>query len=657
MNQSIAKLVRREASGGIVLDLSFDVREKKNKGSRTMGPVIQQAVNKSTSITVPQEPVRELGTVLPKLFNLMRSTPAKQVIHFSKLDLSDGFWRLITNAQDAYNFCYVLPALPGQPLQIVVPSALQMGWQQSPAAFCAATETTRDIVQGYVDQKIVLPPHPMEKFMIPARPARKQEPGSTAPQATYVYVDDFVLAAVEDNQGSQLSTIARAALHGIHSIFPPPAITGHVNGKDPISQKKLDKGDAKWDPNKVILGFQFNGKNRTVCLPPDKAERLNVLLTQVLRKTKIRFAKFQSLNGQLRHAASIFPAAKALFTPMNKSLSKPTAFVGLGKGSELRKTLLDFKTIIKNLAARPTHVAELVRSEPDLVEFLDSSGEGSGGVVLGHARPIPPSVWFVQFPLDIQARLVSSENPNGDLTNSDFEMAGVVFGQMALEQLTPMRHTQSLLFSDNTPSVSWSTKMASKATSLVSYNLLRGLAMRQRATQSAPPFVASIPGRLNGLADTASRIEKTLHPHKSPLTFTPVSMPELLTLFNSRYPLSQGKCWQGVTIPPEQVSLVISTLRGIRLPLQRWMVQPDNDHGLTGPPFVFRCASTLGSEPFPHYSNSLTSWLLANESDADTFAPTGASNTNPLKRLYGTFAKRTCWLDSQTLGALQAPTI
>ena len=87
------------------------------------------------------------------------------------------------------------------------------------------------------------------------------------------------------------------------------------------------------------------------------------------------------------------------------------------------------------------------------------------------------------------------------------------------------------------------------------------------------------------------------------------------------------------------------------------MVQPDNDLGLTGPHFVFRCVSTLGSEPFPHYSNSLTSWLLANESDDNTFAPTSTSNTNPLKRLYGTFAKCTCWLDSLTLGALQAPTI
>jgi hypothetical protein len=94
-------------------------------------------------------------------------------------------------------------------------------------------------------------------------------------------------------------------------MFPPPAITGYVDGKDPILQKKLKKGDAKWDPSKVILSFQLNGKNRTVCLPPDKAERLNVLLTQVLWKTKLRFAKFQSLNGQLRHAASIFPAAKA----------------------------------------------------------------------------------------------------------------------------------------------------------------------------------------------------------------------------------------------------------------------------------------------------------------------------------------------------------
>eukprot|EP00978_Attheya_sp_CCMP212_P022090 scaffold65439_cov46-Attheya_sp.AAC.2 len=57
----------------------------------------------------------------------------------------------------------------------------------------------------------------------------------------------FFLAAVDDAAGSKLDHTGRAALHAIHGIFPPPAVSGHVGGKDPISVKKLEKGDARWD--------------------------------------------------------------------------------------------------------------------------------------------------------------------------------------------------------------------------------------------------------------------------------------------------------------------------------------------------------------------------------------------------------------------------
>jgi len=34
-------------------------------------------------------------------------------------------------------------------------------------------------------------------------------------------------------------------LHGIYSIDPPPAISGH-EGEDLIAQKKLESGDGYW---------------------------------------------------------------------------------------------------------------------------------------------------------------------------------------------------------------------------------------------------------------------------------------------------------------------------------------------------------------------------------------------------------------------------
>jgi len=74
-----------------------------------------------------------------------------------------------------------------------------------------------------------------------------------------VFVDDFILAAVEDAKGTMLERTTRAALHSIYGVFPPPAVSRHKGGKDPVSQKKLEKGDAQRSHIKEVLRFELNG--------------------------------------------------------------------------------------------------------------------------------------------------------------------------------------------------------------------------------------------------------------------------------------------------------------------------------------------------------------------------------------------------------------
>ncbi len=103
--------------------------------------------------------------MLPRLLHYMWDTPAGLHILFSKLDISDGFWRLIVQEADSYNFSYVLPQEAGEPCQIVVPAAVQLGWVESPSHFCMVTETARDITQNCVDNQIALPHDPIEESM------------------------------------------------------------------------------------------------------------------------------------------------------------------------------------------------------------------------------------------------------------------------------------------------------------------------------------------------------------------------------------------------------------------------------------------------------------------------------------------------------------
>jgi hypothetical protein len=188
----------------------------------------------------------------------------------SKIDLSDGFWRMLVEEAKQLNFAYVMPDPPGSPVQIVVPAALQMGWTESPSYFCTATETARDIIQGLVSDEVELPPHCLERYMRPTKSAKRSKSDSPG-HGTYVYVDDFVGAAVENKTGTLLSRMTRGILHGIHSVFPSPSITGHVGGKDPILLKKLERGHGQWHHKKEILGFELNGDAKTVRISEPKS--------------------------------------------------------------------------------------------------------------------------------------------------------------------------------------------------------------------------------------------------------------------------------------------------------------------------------------------------------------------------------------------------
>jgi hypothetical protein len=142
-----------------------------------------------------------------------------------------------------------------------------MGWTNSPAFFCAASETARDIKETLArEPQGSLPPHVLEPFMLPSDKWPSRTPSTGKPQDgqgdekavedfLYLlesYVDDFIgLAQTTDE--AKLRHLARAMLHAIHSVFPPTNIMGH-DGEDPIALKKLLAGDGIWAVVKEILG-------------------------------------------------------------------------------------------------------------------------------------------------------------------------------------------------------------------------------------------------------------------------------------------------------------------------------------------------------------------------------------------------------------------
>ena len=106
--------------------------------------------------------------MMPRILEFMAHVPPQHPIFFSKYDISDGFWRMVVAAGSEWNFAYVLPQEEGQPIGLVIPSALQMGWKKSPDYFCSASETARDVAKessGFNGTIHVLPMHKFEKHI------------------------------------------------------------------------------------------------------------------------------------------------------------------------------------------------------------------------------------------------------------------------------------------------------------------------------------------------------------------------------------------------------------------------------------------------------------------------------------------------------------
>ena len=76
------------------------------------------------------------------------------------------------------------------------------------------------------------------------------------------YVDDFMSLVIPVSQ-SQLVHTAAAVMTGIHDVFPA---NDNDNGDDPISEKKLKKLEGQYSTIKTLLGFDFDGKSKTMWL-------------------------------------------------------------------------------------------------------------------------------------------------------------------------------------------------------------------------------------------------------------------------------------------------------------------------------------------------------------------------------------------------------
>jgi hypothetical protein len=147
--------------------------------------------------TAPKGAIDQLGHSLTFIIHAFAETEEDARIFMAKWDIKDGSWRMDAEDGAEWNFVHVLPQLPGQPIYLVVPTSLQMGWVESSPFFCVASETARDVAQDYCKTKLItLPPHKFTKYVIGNQAygnlPEQYENANAFRYLLEVYVDDFV---------------------------------------------------------------------------------------------------------------------------------------------------------------------------------------------------------------------------------------------------------------------------------------------------------------------------------------------------------------------------------------------------------------------------------------------------------------------------------
>ena len=108
-------------------------------------------------VELPPEVMQFGGALSRILWLLQHADPAEGPVYMAKFDISDGFYRLFLDPDDAPKLAVLMPKYDGEPQLVAVPLSLTMGWVPSLPTFCTASETAADIANASLLRRTLLP--------------------------------------------------------------------------------------------------------------------------------------------------------------------------------------------------------------------------------------------------------------------------------------------------------------------------------------------------------------------------------------------------------------------------------------------------------------------------------------------------------------------
>jgi hypothetical protein len=211
---------------------------------------------------------------------------------------------------------------------------------------------------------------------------------------------------------SQLRHTASAVMTGIHDVFPA---NDEDDGDDPISEKKLKKLEGQYSTIKTLLGFDFDGVNKTMWLESAKQEKLLTILRGWIRTghrgtAGIPFKQFESTIAKIRHAFTCIPMGVSLLSPCNQILQVKPKYVYLSQNIRALNAIEGCRTLLRESTTEPTRCRQLISGWPDYIGFVNASGHGTGGVIIGELSACIPTVFQWQWLADVAIDIKTADN-------------------------------------------------------------------------------------------------------------------------------------------------------------------------------------------------------------------------------------------------------
>ena len=138
---------------------------------------------------------------------------------------------------------------------------------------------------------------------------------------------------------------------------------------------------------------------------------------------------------------------------------------------------------------------------PLAIGSIDATKSSMGGVLFADGKQ--PLLWRAPFPPNIQACIISTKNPNGDITNSNLEQAGVLAQADVVNTVYDLHNWTLATLNDNIMAISCNKKGAITSDQSTTY-LCHLTSLHCRHHQYYHK-VSHISGEANEMADTLSR--------------------------------------------------------------------------------------------------------------------------------------------------------